>query len=65
MGDLGANSKPVVGRLKISVGNGKVIGHQSEDRKIGWRVDYAPEKGTHINIWDYSKGKGQEKRLNT
>ncbi len=58
VGDLGADSKPVIGRLEVSAGNGKVIGRQSSDDKIGWRVDYDPEKGTHINMWDYSKGKG-------
>ncbi len=57
VGNLGADSKPVIGRLEVSAGNGKVIGRQSSDGKVGWRVDYDPEKGTHINIWDYSQGK--------
>ena len=63
VGNLGANSKPVVGRLEVSAGNGKVIGRQSSDGKVGWRVDYDPEKGTHINIWDYSQGKGPGKAV--
>jgi len=50
VGNLGADSKPVIGRLGVSAGNGKVIGRQSSDGKVGWRVDYDPEKGTHINI---------------
>jgi filamentous hemagglutinin len=63
VGNLGANSKPVIGRLEVSAGNGKVIGRQSSDGKVGWRVDYDPEKGTHINIWDYSQGKGPGKAV--
>lgn len=23
-----------------------------------WRVDYNPQKGVYINIWNYTKGKG-------
>ncbi|MCT4713915.1 hypothetical protein MUA01_02750 [Enterobacteriaceae bacterium H18W14] len=65
VGDLGADSKPVIGRLEVSAGNGKVIGRQSSDGKVGWRVDYDPEKGTHINMWDYSKGKGPGKAVKT
>ncbi|WP_192456871.1 hemagglutinin repeat-containing protein [Musicola keenii] len=63
VGNLGADSKPVIGRLEVSAGNGKVIGRQSGDGKVGWRVDYDPEKGTHINTWDYSQGKGPGKAI--
>ena len=63
VGNLGADSKPVIGRLEVSAGNGKVIGRQSSDGKVGWRVDYDPDKGTHINIWDYSQGKGPGKAV--
>ncbi|BBQ83570.1 hypothetical protein WP3W18E02_20990 [Klebsiella sp. WP3-W18-ESBL-02] len=63
VGNLGDDSKPVIGRLEVSAGNGKVIGRQSSDGKLGWRVDYDPEKGTHINIWDYSQGKGPGKAV--
>ncbi|MDN4629788.1 hypothetical protein QCD69_22230 [Erwinia sp. PsM31] len=63
VGNLGADSKPVIGRLEVSAGNGKVIGRQSSDGKIGWRVDYDPDKGTHINIWNYSQGKGPGKTV--
>ncbi|AUC40756.1 hypothetical protein CTB91_02253 [Dickeya solani] len=63
VGNLGADSKPVIGRLEVSAGNGKVIGRQSNDGKVGWRVDYDPEKGTHINVWDYSQGKGPGKAI--
>lgn len=63
VGDLGADSKPVIGRLEINAGSGKVIGRQSNDGKVGWRVDDDPEKGTHINVWDYSQGKGPGKEI--
>ncbi|HAT4414213.1 TPA: filamentous hemagglutinin N-terminal domain-containing protein [Klebsiella oxytoca] len=63
VGNLGADSKPVIGRLEVSAGNGKIIGRQSNDGKVGWRVDYDPEKGTHINVWDYSQGKGPGKAV--
>ncbi|MDW9214674.1 hypothetical protein SE957_07945 [Escherichia coli] len=48
--------------MEVSAGNGKVIGRQSSDGKVGWRVDYDPEKA-HINIWDYSQGKGPGKAV--
>lgn len=63
VGNLGADSKPVIGRLEVSAGNGKVIGRQSSDGKVGWRVDFDPDKGTHINIWDYAQGKGPGKAV--
>nr|WP_312663480.1 hypothetical protein [Pantoea sp. CTOTU49201] len=62
-GNLGLDSKAVIGRLELSGRNGKVIGRQSNDGKVGWRVDYDPDKGTHINIWDYSLGKGPGKAV--
>lgn len=60
IGSLGSNSKPIVGRLEISDGFGKIIGRQSADGKKGWRLDYDNEKGMHINIFDYSQGKGDK-----
>lgn len=54
VGNLGADSQPVIGRLEVSAGNVKVIGRQSSDGKVVWLVHYDPDKGTHINIWDYS-----------
>ncbi|EOW6744812.1 hypothetical protein ACOZ0W_004022 [Cronobacter dublinensis] len=44
--------------MGTSEGYSKVIGRQSTDKKIGWRVDYDPQKGVHINIWNYNKGRG-------
>ena len=63
VGDLGANPKPFVGNFSGSLGYGKITGRQSSDGKKGWRLDYDPEKGTHINIWDFSKGKGPDKAV--
>ena len=62
VGDLGPNSKPYIGTLKSSAGYGKVIGRQSADRKVRWRLDYDPNKGTHINIEDFRNGKGANAR---
>jgi hypothetical protein len=62
VGDLGPNSKPYIGTLKSSAGYGKVIGRQSADGKVRWRLDYDPNKGTHINIEDFRNGKGANAR---
>jgi RHS repeat-associated protein len=58
VGDLGKDSKAVYGRLPSSAGNGKIVGRQSADGKLIWRLDYDPNKGMHINIEDYRNGKG-------
>ncbi|GHT11860.1 hypothetical protein FACS189426_14390 [Bacteroidia bacterium] len=58
LGDLGADSKAIIGRLSSSKGYGKIVGRSSADGKKIWRVDYDPEKGMHINVIDYTKGKG-------
>lgn len=63
VGDLGINSKPVVGRLEVSAGYNQVIGRQTADGKKGWRLDYDPQKGPHVNTWDYTKGKGPDKAI--
>ena len=60
VGDLGADAKSVVGRLPSSAGYGKIVGRQSADGKVLWRLDFDPEKGTHINIEDYRNGKGDK-----
>jgi hypothetical protein len=52
-------STPVIGRLEKSKGFKKIVGRQSSDGKIRWRVDYDPDKGPHINVEDFSKGKGE------
>jgi len=58
---LGADSSPAIGQMGTSEGYSKVIGRQSNDKKIGWRVDYDPQKGMHINIWNFTKDKGPGK----
>ncbi|MFP4670904.1 VENN motif pre-toxin domain-containing protein, partial [Pasteurella multocida] len=60
VGDLGTDSKPIIGRLGTSDGLGKTIGRQSADGKKGWRLDYDEEKGMHINVFDFSQGKGNK-----
>ncbi|MGG1492326.1 hypothetical protein ABE353_00005, partial [Bacillus licheniformis] len=63
IGDLGPDSKPLVGRLEVSAGYGKIIGRRSSDKKVRWRLDYDPEKGPHINIEDFRKGKKKQKNI--
>ncbi|WP_144531910.1 T7SS effector LXG polymorphic toxin [Bacillus pumilus] len=58
VGDLGPNAQPYTGTLKSSAGYGKVVGRQSADGKVRWRLDYDPNKGPHINIEDFRNGKG-------
>ena len=60
VGDLGIDSKPFIGTLAVSDGYGKVVGRISSDGKKGWRLDYDPKKGMHINVFDYTKGKGDK-----
>ena len=60
VGDLGIDSKPFIGTLAVSDGYGKVVGRISSDGKKGWRLDYDPKKGMHINVFDYAKGKGDK-----
>ncbi|AVG17720.1 hypothetical protein CFN79_18645 [Chromobacterium vaccinii] len=62
IGDMGADSEPYIGRLGSSLGNGKVVGRVSADGKVRWRLDYDPDKGTHINIEDFREGKGDKAR---
>ena len=58
LGDLGADSKPYIGRMENSSGYGKVVGRQTADGKARWRLDYDPELGPHINVEDFRQGKG-------
>ena len=61
LGDLGADSKPYISRLESSSTYGEVVGRVSADNKRRWRLDYDPEKGLHINVEDFSKGKSPNK----
>ena len=58
--DLGHNSTPYVGRL--GTGRGKIVGRQSADGKIRWRLDFDPIKGPHINVEDFRNGKRVDAR---
>lgn len=58
IGSLNHDFKPVKG--KFGAAKGKVNGQQSADGKRGFRLDYDPEKGPHVNWYDWSGGrKGQ------
>ena len=57
LGDLGPTAKPVYGRLHEA--EGKIVGRMSADEKKLWRLDWDPEKGPHINVVDYSRGKAK------
>ena len=54
--DMGYKSKPYRG--KLGVGKGKIVGRQSLDGKLRWRVDFDHQKGPHINVEDFRSGKG-------
>ncbi len=62
VGDVGPNSQAYTGTLKSSAGYGQVVGRQSADGKVRWRLDYDPDKGPHINIEDFRNGKGANAR---
>ena len=62
VGDIGPHSQPYTGTLKSSAGYGQVVGRQSADGKVRWRLDYDPSKGTHLNIEDFRHGKGGNAR---
>ncbi|UOY90219.1 T7SS effector LXG polymorphic toxin [Bacillus glycinifermentans] len=62
IGDLGPDSKPLIGRLEVSAGYGKIIGRRSADKKVRWRLDYDHEKGPHINVEDFRMGKKEGKK---
>lgn len=42
-GDLDADSKPYIGWVEIGVG--KIVGRQSADGKVRWRLDFSHEEG--------------------
>ncbi len=62
VGDLGPNSLPYTSTIKSSAAYGQVVGRQSADGKVRWRLDYDPNKGTHINIEEFRNGKGANAR---
>jgi toxin YxiD len=58
IGDLGSDAKPYIGRLGTV--EGKIVGMQSADGKVRWRLDFDPSKGPHINVEDFRNGKGTD-----
>ena len=56
--DLSKDSEPFIGGLESSKSYNKVIGRISKDGKLRWRLDFDPEKGPHIHVEDFRKGKG-------
>ena len=54
IGSLKHDFKPVKG--KFGAAKGKVNGQQSADGKRGFRLDYDPDKGPHVNWYDWSGG---------
>ena len=50
-------SEPYIGTLEKSYGYDKIIGRQSLDGKVRWRLDFSPEQGVHYNIENISNGK--------
>jgi hypothetical protein len=57
VGNLGVDSKPFFCDLPKSSAFGKIVGRQSADGKIHWRLDYDPKVGPHINVMDIRAGK--------
>jgi len=55
IGDVGPNEVATVGKLGLA--DGAVNGYRSADGKKGWRIDFDPKKGTHLNWYDWSSGK--------
>ena len=55
IGDMGPGSKQYIGRL--GTGKGLIVGIESKDKKVRWRLDYDPEKGPHLNVEDWREGK--------
>ena len=59
-GDLGIDSKPFIGTLAVSDGYGKVLGKISSDGEKRMAIRLWSKKGMHINVFDYTKGKGDK-----
>ena len=60
LGDLGADSKPYKCSVEGSPFYGQVTGRQSADGKRRWRLDYDDIKGPHINVENFTTGKGNK-----
>ena len=51
IGDLGDDAVNVLGKEKRGIYSGKVLGKSTESGKTGFRIDFDPGKGAHINWW--------------
>lgn len=51
---LGDNSVPLIST--VGPQKGWNLGRQSPDGIRGWRMDWDPDKGYHVNWWDHSGG---------
>jgi hypothetical protein len=45
----------------VGPSRGMVIGSKTADGLRGWRIDWDPTKGFHVNWWDYSAGVGHRR----
>ena len=57
VGNMGAGSIPWIGGMEKSAGFGKIVGRLSKNKKKGWRLDWDPKKGIHINVADFTVGR--------
>ena len=55
-GEHGGKTLSNYGRLHA--GKDKIVGRMSSNKKKRWRLDYDPEKGPHVQVEDFTKGKG-------
>lgn len=58
---LGDDSIPLIS--DVGPQSGWVVGRQSLDGKRGWRMDWDPNKGYHVNWWDKTQGKRRKDYL--
>ena len=53
-GSLGAGERNFIG--KFGTQEGRVVGRQSADGSVGWRIDYSTDFGAHYNWWNHTTG---------
>lgn len=47
-----AEEETVLYRSEVGMDKGKVVGRASADGNRGWRIDFDPTKGYHVNWWN-------------
>jgi RHS repeat-associated protein len=50
-------------KSKLGPHKGRIMGRMTPDGQRGWRIDFDPEKGFHVNWWDHTGGPKREKWL--